>query len=91
MRRKEALALIKEIGDRCSLPKEGQEDILWVEDARNYLEAAEGVSVAISASSLNGIQVFNSIRVAVDKKKEIHVTSRNDKEVLIIYTPQGSR
>ncbi|MFB0558510.1 MAG: hypothetical protein ACETVY_05265, partial [Candidatus Bathyarchaeia archaeon] len=84
MKQSEALALMKEIGDRCSLPKEGLEGVLWVEDARNYLEAAEGVAVAISASSLDGLQIFNSIRVAVDNQKEIHVASREEKGLLII-------
>lgn len=90
MKQIEALALMKEIGDKCSLPREGLQGVLWVEDARNYLEAADGVAVAISASSLDGLQVFNSIKVAVDNRKEVHVASRDEKGLLIIYTPRVS-
>ncbi len=71
----------------CNLPDEGRESVLWVDDVDSWVVGAKGVAVAVSPEPLNGYQIFNSIKLAIDDKKEIHVTSRDNKAILIIYTP----
>lgn len=87
MNRIEAQAIIQEIEDRCNLLEKGREDVLWLEDASNWVDGVEGVAVAISVSKLDDQQVLDSISVATDNQKEVQVASRDDKVVMIIYTP----
>lgn len=87
MNRNEAQTIIREIEDRCNLPEKGRENVLWLEDAKNWVEGKEGFGIVVSVSQLDGKQIHNSILVAYDNQKEIQVASRDDKAIMIIYTP----
>lgn len=87
MNRTEAHAILQEIEDRCNLLEKGREDVLWLEDASSWVDGVGGVAVAISVSKLDDQQVLDSISVATDNQKEVQVASRDDKVVMIIYTP----